>query len=124
MASDRRAMSSTPRSMLLSSALAGLQGPTVSISKIDADQASHPRLYACYCSVATWNQLGLGKPPDTRPLYVGKAEKTLASRDVAGHFGLRERGVQSPTGSSTLRRSLAALLAPERGYRGTPRNPA
>ena len=36
---------------------------------------------------------------------------------------MRQRGVQSPTGSSTLRRSLAALLGPERGYRGIPRNP-
>jgi hypothetical protein len=48
----------------------------------------------------------------------------LASRDLEGHFGLRVRGVQSPTGSSTVRRSLAALLAAERGYRGVPRNPA
>lgn len=32
--------------------------------------------------------------------------------------------MQSPTGSSTLRRSLAALLAHDRGYRGIPRNPA
>ena len=92
--------------------------------KVDADQVSHPGLYAIYASAATWKQLGLGMPPDGRPLYVGKAESTLASRDIEGHFGLRERGVQSPTGSSTLRRSLAALLAPERGYRGMPRNPA
>jgi hypothetical protein len=37
---------------------------------------------------------------------------------------MRPRGVQSPTGSSTVRRSLAALLASARGYRGVPRNPA
>jgi hypothetical protein len=66
-----------------------------------------------------------GDPPDDRPLYVGKAENTLASRDIAGHFGLRShRPRSSPTGSSTLRRSLAALLAPGGGYRGMPRNPA
>ena len=122
MASDRP-MSSARRSTLLSCALATLHGPAGSISKLDADQASHPGLYACYGSAATWKQLGLGNPPDARPLYVGKAENTLASRDVEGHVGLRERGVQSPTGSSTLRRSLAALLAGERGYRGMPRNP-
>jgi len=57
-------------------------------------------------------------------LYIDKAENTLAFRDVDGHFGLRKRGGQSPTGSSTLRRSLAALLAPERGYRSIPRNPS
>lgn len=122
MASDRL-LSTARRSTLVSAALAALRGPAVSVSKLDADQASHPGLYVCYGSAETWQQLGLGKPPDARPLYVGKAENTLASRDVAGHFGLRERGVQSPTGSSTLRRSFAALLAAERGYRGVPRNP-
>lgn len=61
--------------------------------------------------------------PDLRPLYVGKAEGTLASRELQDHFGMRPRGVQSPTGSSTVRRSLAALLASAHGYQGIPRNP-
>jgi hypothetical protein len=122
MASDQP-MSSARRSRLLTSALAALHGPAVSTSKLDADQVCHPGLYACYGSAATWKQLGLGTPREARPLYVGKAENSLASRDVEGHFGLRDRGVQSPTGSSTLGRSLAALLAAERGYRGMPRNP-
>jgi hypothetical protein len=122
MASNRRGIPPVRRSSLRSSALAALHGPPLSIYKLDPGQVSRPGLYACYGSAATWKQLGL-KPPDTRPLYVGKAENTLASRDIEGHFGMRERGVQSPTGSSTLRRSLAALLADERGYRGMPRNP-
>jgi hypothetical protein len=67
-------------------------------------------------------ELGLGVPPDERPLYVGKAERSLAVRGVAGHFGMKARGVQSPTGSSTLRRSLAALLARDLAFEGVPRN--
>lgn len=109
---------------MLAQAISALRGPGVPIGKIAAEESSHPGLYAFYASASTWGELGLGAPPDDRPLYVGKAESTLASRDVEGHFGMRERGMQSPTGSSTLRRSIAALMAPERGYRGTPRNPA
>jgi len=109
---------------LLAEITGALRGPAVRVGKVDAEQSSHPGLYAFHASATTWKDLDLGKPPDDRPLYVGKAENTLASRDVEGHFGMRERGVQSPTGSSTLRRSLAALLAPKRGYRGIPRNPA
>lgn len=104
--------------------MAALGGPAVAVDKISDTQSSRPGLYAFYGSAATWRDLGLGTPPDGRPLYVGNAEKTLASRDVEGHFGMRTRGAQSPTGSSTLRRSLAALMAPARGYDGVPRNPA
>lgn len=103
-------------------ALKALSGPGVRVTAVPLDDAARPGLYAFHASAATWRQLGLGSPPDARPLYVGKAENTLASRDIAGHFGFAERGVQSPTGSSTLRRSLAALLATEHGYRGVPRN--
>ena len=117
-------MSSPRRASLVTGAITALGGSAVHVSKIDTRQAGRPGLYAFYASASSWRQLRLGKPPDPRPLYVGKAESRLASRDVEGHFGLRERGVQSPTGSSTLRRSLAALLAAERGYRGVPRNPA
>jgi hypothetical protein len=109
--------------LYVADALAALRGPAVSVSRIDADQRRNPGLYAVFGSASTWKQLRLGAPPDDRPLYVGKAEKTLAARDVQDHFGAGRREAQSPTGSSTLRRSLAALLAAERGYRGVPRNP-
>jgi hypothetical protein len=108
---------------LIADALSALRGPAVSVSRIDADQSGNSGLYAVFGSALTWKQLRLGAPPDDRPLYVGKAEKTLAARDVQDHFGAGRRDAQSPTGSSTLRRSLAALLAAERGYRGVPRNP-
>lgn len=116
-------VSTVARAQLVDAALACLAAPGVSISRIDPDSSGSPGLYALHGSRATWQELGLGRPPDDRPLYVGKAEKTLASRDLSGHFGMRERGVQSPTGSSTVRRSLAALLAPSQGFRGLPRNP-
>lgn len=99
-------------------------GPGCPIGELDAPASRHPGLYAVYGERATWAELGLGVPPDDRPLYVGKAEMSLAARDVASHFGRKPRGVQSPTGSSTLRRSLAALLSSDHGFIGIPRNPA
>lgn len=109
---------------VVAAAVSALRGPAVAVGEVDAEQSSNPGLYAFYASPSTWQDLDLGEPPDDRPLYVGKAQSTLASRDIKGHFGVRKRAKQSPTGSSTLRRSLAALLAPTRGYRGMPRNPA
>lgn len=65
-------------------------------------------LYAIYGSAATWGELGLGSPPDARPLYVGKAEASLRSRDLSTHFATGRTGQSSP------RRSFAALLAASR----------
>lgn len=76
-----------------------------------------PGLYAVHGDSDVWRLLGLGAPPDDRPLYVGKAEHNLAGRDVRTHFGTGK------TGSSTLRRSLAGLLRGELGLNGMPRNP-
>lgn len=77
-----------------------------------------PGLYAVHGGADVWRLLGLGAPPDDRPLYVGKAEHTLAGRDVRTHFATGK------TGNSTLRRSLAGLLRDELGLKGMPRNPA
>lgn len=49
---------------------------------------------------------------------MGKAERSLASRDVDTHFSTAK------TGSSTLRRSLAGLLVDQLALEGRPRNPA
>lgn len=65
-----------------------------------------------------WLELGLGPRPDQRPLYVGKSESSLAARDVRTHFATGH------TGHSTLRRTLAALLADELDLVACPRNPA
>ena len=64
-----------------------------------------PGLYALYGSPAGWRALGLGSPPDDRPLYVGKAEASLVSRDLKTHFATGKTGWSSP------RRSFAALLS-------------
>ena len=75
-----------------------------------------PGLYAIHGNTATWRILGLGDPPDHRPLYVGKAENSLAGRDLGTHFATGK------TGSSTLRRSLAALLEHRLRLEARPRN--
>ncbi|WP_295015846.1 GIY-YIG nuclease family protein [uncultured Micrococcus sp.] len=51
-------------------------------------------------------------------LYVGKAEKSLAMRDVRQHFGIGK------TGWSTVRRSFAALLRDQLGLVPVPRSTA
>ena len=75
-----------------------------------------PGLYAVHAGASTWSTLGLGEPPDDRPLYVGKAERSLAGRDLGTHFATGR------TGQSTLRRSLAGLLATDLDLRAQPRS--
>lgn len=95
---------------------------TLAASRPLADAAGHvpgvAGLYAIYGDVDVWLQLGLGEPPDDRPLYVGKAEDSLASRDLKTHFG------SGRTGSSTVRRSFAALLRERLDLHAQPRNPS
>jgi len=79
---------------------------------------TRPGLYAIYGDATTWNELAIGEPPDGRPLYVGKAEDSLATRDLTTHFG------DGRTGQSTVRRSFAALLHDALSLRGIPRNTA
>ena len=101
----------------MNAALMGL-APERSLAIDEVDAPNAPGLYAVHGSTAAWAALGLGAPPDARPLYVGKAEDSLAARDVRTHF---ETG---KTGSSTLRRSLAARLADQLDLVAMPRNPA
>ncbi len=83
-----------------------------------------PGLYAVYGASDVWRLLGLGAPPDERPLYVGKAERSLSSREIGTHFGFAGKGGDSVTGWSTLRRSLAAMLRTPLELRGQYRNRA
>lgn len=99
-------------------ALSVLATPGTTIPDAEAHVPNKPGLYAISGSASTWKILGLGPPPDERPLYVGKAEDSLTSRDLRTHFSTGR------TGSSTLRRSLAGLLASQLALRGQPRNPA
>lgn len=82
-----------------------------------------PGLYAVHGSAAAWSDLGVAGREPGIPLYVGKAQKSLASRDVRVHFGTGASG-GSTTGQSTLRRSLAALLADQLQLRPVPREKA
>jgi hypothetical protein len=75
-----------------------------------------PGLYAFYGDDRAWLDLGLSRAYDGQPLYVGKAERSLNGRDVGTHFAAGK------TGSSTVRRSLAALLMDELGLVAVPRN--
>jgi hypothetical protein len=93
-----------------------LAGPGTTLPVARTGVPTRPGLYAVHGGATTWQQLGLG-PPDGRPLYVGKAERSLAGRDIRQHFGT------GMTGSSTLRRSLAALLRTRLGLSAVPRNP-
>lgn len=77
-----------------------------------------PGLYAIYGGGEVWAELGLGAAVRGLPLYVGKAEDSLASRDLRTHFG------DGRTGSSTVRRSFAALLRDSLQLSGVPRNTA
>jgi hypothetical protein len=85
-----------------------------------ADAIDHvppkPGLYAVYADPETRQELNL-EIREGRPLYVGKAEQSLQSRDIRTHFATGR------TGSSTVRRSFAALLRDSLRLRGVPRNP-
>ena len=99
------------------SILAALAGPGVAIAEAENLVPDEPGLYAIYGSAEVWDELELGRIPDARPLYVGKAESSLRDRDLRQHFA------NGRTGSSTVRRSFAALLHDRLGLRGMPRNP-
>ncbi|MAY98144.1 GIY-YIG nuclease family protein [uncultured Nocardioides sp.] len=87
-----------------------------------ADAAVHVAhvagLYAVYGDERAWSDLSLTPAFDDQPLYVGKAERSLNGRDVRTHFAAGK------TGSSTVRRSLAALLFEALDLSPVPRNPS
>lgn len=97
--------------------LAALADHRIPFDEYRSSVLAAPGLYAVHGDASVWDELGLTRSGDTRPLYVGKAEDSLAGRDVGTHFGTGR------TGSSTLRRSLAALLRDTLGLRAQPRNP-
>lgn len=90
----------------LEAACEALTGARISISTATPGSVpNRPGLYALYGDATVWRELGLDSPPDERPLYVGKAEKSLESRDLKQHFATGKTGWSSP------RRSFAALLS-------------
>jgi len=94
---------------LTTSALTGLGPPGHLLAEAPAHLRAAPGLYAVHASDQGLRDLGLEHVERSIPLYVGKAEKSLASRDLRTHFGVGGTST-STTGQSTLRRSFAALL--------------
>ncbi|WP_431867258.1 GIY-YIG nuclease family protein [Microbacterium paraoxydans] len=79
-----------------------------------------PGLYAIYGEDQGWQDLLL-EPSSDAPLYVGKAEKSLAFRDLAAHFLTNPRSAPR-AGGSTVRRSFAALLRQTLDLHAVPRS--
>jgi hypothetical protein len=95
--------------------LAALRAPRLRLEDALPELPAKPGLYAIYGDAVAWSQLGIDADGDG-PLYVGKAEDSLVARDLRTHFG------DGRTGSSTVRRSFAALLRDELSLRAIPRN--
>lgn len=105
---------------VVSSARKALAGERWAIADARLHVPSAPGLYAIYGDERAWTELGL-EPPRNAPLYVGKAERSLASRDLDGHFAVGRSG-NARTGGSTVRRSFAALLRDALALNAVPRS--
>lgn len=101
---------------LIENALESLAGIRHVHSEVVEAVPKAPGLYAFYGDDAAWAELGLTPAFVGQPLYVGKAERSLNGRDVGTHFAAGK------TGSSTVRRSLAALLTDVIALVAVPRN--
>lgn len=98
--------------------LAALDGPRHTLALALPELPAEPGVYAIYGDAAAWAHLRLAPSRPEAALYVGKAEDSLRSRDLDCHFG------DGRTGSSTVRRSFAALLREQLMLSAVPRNPA
>lgn len=105
---------------LFASSFAALTGERWSMTDAPHHVPSAPGLYAIFGDEQAWRDLQLAPEPD-QPLYIGKAEESLVSRDLAGHFATSTTS-KPQTGSSTVRRSFAALLRETLSLRAVPRN--
>lgn len=76
-------------------------------------------VYAIYGDRDAWGDLGYDYRADT-PLYIGKSEDDLVDRDLRTHFAVNT-SKPARTGSSTVRRSFAALLRDRLNLRAVPR---
>lgn len=102
------------------SAIAALSGERWAIVDASDHVPPRPGLYAIYGDDQAWQDLPLPPTPD-QPLYVGKAERSLVSRDLNGHFATNPNSKPN-TGGSTVRRSFAALLRDALELHAVPRN--
>jgi hypothetical protein len=96
-------------------ALEAISQPGLSVTDARVVVPRGRGLYALRTSAEGSHDLGL--EPDLGIIYIGKAERSLRGRDLGQHFA------DGKTGWSTLRRSLAALLAEDLDLTPMPRNP-
>jgi hypothetical protein len=114
-ASPRAPAANPPSTSLVADALAALADPSVSVKEGGVAAPHQPGLYSIGATADGLADLGLDT--QSKVLYIGKAERSLESRDLRQHFS------DGQTGGSTLRRSVGALLAKELGLIAMPRNP-
>ena len=109
----------TNREEAIGNASAALSERGGGIREAPQHVASVPGLYAIHAAPVTWEELGLASSAGV-PLYVGKSEGSLVTRELEGHFASNP---QKParTGNSTVRRSFASLLRTPLQLSGRPR---
>lgn len=117
---DQRGLIEIPED-LLSSVIKCLTEPGRPISGALELVPPVPGLYAIGADAVVWASLGLKAMDSGVPLYVGKSESSLVGRDLDEHFGVDPESVPN-TGSSTVRRSFAALLRESLELQAVPRN--
>lgn len=107
-------------SELADAAAATLTGARCAVRRASQHVPAVPGLYAIFGDERAWGDLGLDPQPE-HALYVGKAERSLVSRDLNGHFATNPNSAPR-TGGSTVRRSFAALLRHALDLHAVPRN--
>lgn len=80
-------------------------------------------LYAIHAEPDVWRQLELDERITKIPLYVGKSESSLVTRELKTHFAIAP-GAAIKTGGSTVRRTFAALLRSTLDLHPRPRDAA
>lgn len=101
---------------LVDDAVRALRLPGSQFAELEAVVPRAPGLYALHAEPGSLKHVEWDVPSDGRPLYIGKAERSLHSRDVTTHFGTGK------TGGSTVRRSLASLLSEQLDLHPRPRS--
>ncbi|MCH8311278.1 MAG: hypothetical protein IIB17_12400 [Chloroflexi bacterium] len=101
--------------MQVESVIAALKKAPLLYGEHDAF-TEQPGIYALFYKGQLRNIKGIPFR-DGELLYIGKTESSQMSRDVKTHLG------DGKTGSSTVRRSLGAILRQELNLEPVPRNP-
>ncbi|HEU0207312.1 MAG TPA: hypothetical protein VFQ74_11555 [Pseudolysinimonas sp.] len=112
----------TERGGVVGDAAAALSERGWGIREAPQHVASMPGLYAIHATAVTWEELGLPIRLGV-PLYVGKSEGSLVTRELEGHFASNPEK-PARTGNSTVRRSFASLLRMPLQLSGRPRGHA